>query len=432
MITTIDLFDGWGQKELPAGLDISIFREYLDSIWQNRPLFLSEEDDEDEIRSTRQRFFIIEGESIFTIRAKNYIGFVQYGSLRINVYPRVFSQQKEPNAAHMLQHVFKWLSYCNRIHFPFTNFNAGAEDCQDWMEAFIFLFASFTTAALNTSPHFAYEEITEEMSFVRGRIAMPQYIKNNLANGNHHLLHCTYEPFVYDNTFNRVVKHTAKLLLRCTEEKRNKELLDNICFTLDEVSDVYCTVSDCDNVKINRLYPETDNITNMCRLFLQFQQTDASTASDNHLCVLLPMEVIFEGYVGGFIQYHFPSLNAIVQASGEYLAINETLKPVFRMKHDILINGKLIIDTKYKFRQSEDDKKGVSQNDLYQMTAYCYKREVLNGMLLYPQLSGSLNFNTTQLQINSISVEIEAIDITETEITKFEKLQVAKFSKLLG
>lgn len=66
------------------------------------------------------------------------------------------------------------------------------------------------------------------------------------------------------------------------------------------------------------------------------------------------------------------------------------------------------------------------------MTAYCYKREVSNGMLIYPQLSGSLNSNTTRLQINSISVEIEAIDITETEIPKFEELQVTKFSKLLG
>ena len=60
-----------------------------------------------------------------------------------------------------------------------------------------------------------------------------------------------------------------------------------------------------------------------------------------------------------------------------------------------------------------------------------YKREVSNGMLLYPQLSGSLNSNTTQLQINNISVKIEAIDITETEITKFEKLQVTKFSNFL-
>ena len=428
MITTIDLYDGFGKVELPAYVDSILLKEYLDTIWQNRPLFISEDDDEDEVRSTKQRFFEIENT---TIKARNYIGFVQYGNLRINVYPRVFANQKDTNPSLMLQNVFKWLSYCNRIHFPFTNFNAGADDCKDWMEAFIFLFASYTTTALNTSPHFAYEEITEEMSFVRGRIAMPQYIKNNLANGNHHLLHCTYEPFIYDNTFNRVVKHTAKLLLRCTEEKRNKELLENVCFTLDEVSDVHCTASDCDNVKINRLYPEIDSIRNMCRLFLQFQQTDTNSNNENHLCVLLPMEVIFEEYVGGFMQYHFPSLNSVLQASGEYLAINELLKPVFRMKHDILINKKLIIDTKYKFRQSVDDKKGVSQNDLYQMTAYCYKRDIENGMLLYPLNSGTSNTDTTQLQINKISVAVEAIDITETEVENFEANQINKFSILL-
>lgn len=427
MITTLEIFDGFKHAELPLGFDVEGFRQYLNEVWQNRPLILLEGDDEEQRRNTKQRFFEINGH---TIRARNYVGFVQYGNLRINIYPRVFSEQRtDPYSA--IQHLYKWLSYGYRVHFPFTALDAGMADCEDWMEALIYLFASFTLTALNTSPHFAYEETTEEMAFIRGRISIPGYVKNNLSTGRHQLIYCAYEPFIYDNLFNRIVKHTSRLLLKCTKESRTAGLLEQILFTLDEVSETYCTAADCDKVKINRLFPETDNIRNLCRLFLYYQQTDTSNYRDNHLCLLLPMEVIFEEYIAGFIQTHFPQFHVQKQASGEYLAKNDNGQDVFQMKHDILIPNKTIIDTKYKFRAVVDNKIGVSQNDLYQMVAYCYKRQMTEGMLLYPLFAGSEMQRKSVFLINDLRIEVHSIDITEPDITQFDTGQKKKFSFLL-
>lgn len=92
------------------------------------------------------------------------------------------------------------------------------------------------------------------MNTIKPLIAMQLYINHNLAKGRHHNIRCSYEPFIYDNLFNRIVKHTCRLLISITKSSTNKEILNNILFLHHEVSDVYCSASDCEKVKVNRLY----------------------------------------------------------------------------------------------------------------------------------------------------------------------------------
>jgi len=436
-IKTINLFDGIAENfpYYTAGL-----KNYLDEVWQTRPLFLLDDDDEEEIRRKEQRFFKL---SPGNIKPRNYVGFVQYGDVRINVYPRVFynhSANVEQNPSVAINHVLKWLSYGGRIHFPFSELDRSLTNQEDWLEALIFLFSNYTLDVLSTSPYFAYQEVTEEMAFVRGRIATQEYIHHNLVKGRHHLIHCTYEPFVYDNRFNRIVKHTCRVLQSITLNNVNRNLLDDILFLLDEVTDVYSTAADCAKVAVNRLYPEVGIITNMCAAFLSNQAYTDGVMNNQSLCILLPMEVIYEQYVAGFIQKHFPKLKAIPQASGEYVALTgeSFAKKVFRMKHDILLPGKMIIDTKYKFRYSSEDSKGfVSQDDVYQMVTYCYKRHMQNGLLLYPMhFHSRANNELHQFKIEAeanepIMIEARSLDITENDLGKFNDNQIIKFQQLL-
>ncbi len=58
------------------------------------------------------------------------------------------------------------------------------------------------------------------------------------------------------------------------------------------------------------------------------------------------------------------------------------------MRPDIVIRvgeEKIIIDTKYKLLNQEDRKLGVSQQDLYQMYAYCRETNAKKALLLYPE-----------------------------------------------
>lgn len=434
MSADINLFDGVSDDFPYRGVEG--LKGYLNDIWQSRPLFLREEDDEDEIRGREQRFFKFTNGKI---KPWNYVGFVQYGDLRINVYPRVFKKEStniEDISASAIQHVLTWLQYAQRVHFPFSEISTHLESQDDWLEALIFVFANYTNDILSNSPHFAYQELTEEMSFVRGRIAMQPYINDNLVKGRHHLLHCTYEPFEFDNLFNRIVKHTSKILMSTTRTFVNRQLLDSILFLLDDVSDVNLAAADCDRVPVNRLYPELNVITSMCAAFLSNQVYSDESNNQQNLCILLPMELIYEQYIGGFLEKHFPELNIDQQASDEYVARTGEgfAKKVFQMQHDILINDKLIIDTKYKFRYAKDEewKAGVSQADLYQMVTYCFKRKINNGMLLYPMHFDTGAKNSKHIfRVDDKDIEAVAVDITEDDLTFFENLQKQKFELLL-
>src|SRR5262249_52290892 len=64
--------------------------------------------------------------------------------------------------------------------------------------------------------------------------------------------------------------------------------------------------------------------------------------------------------------------------------------PLFQLKPDIFLkrpNGaRMIVDTKYKLLDSEDEKKGVEQPDLYQMYSDARNGDSPDFVLLYPQV----------------------------------------------
>jgi 5-methylcytosine-specific restriction endonuclease McrBC regulatory subunit McrC len=62
-------------------------------------------------------------------------------------------------------------------------------------------------------------------------------------------------------------------------------------------------------------------------------------------------------------------------------------KSLFLLKPDLILfskDRKLIIDTKYKILDPDDERLSVSQSDLYQMLAYSLKHNCSNIVLLYP------------------------------------------------
>jgi 5-methylcytosine-specific restriction enzyme subunit McrC len=119
-----------------------------------------------------------------------------------------------------------------------------------------------------------------------------------------------------------------------------------------------------------------------------------------------------------------------------FLATNEDKKNVFNMQHDIFLTLKenpalkIIVDTKYKLRDTNfksDLKKGIAQNDLYQMVSYAFKRGCTDIMLVYPNLSDSINppdkFEiSTGFSLNE-KINVTAIEIPFWSMTNFDNLK---------
>ena len=358
---------------------------FLDEIWAKREksnIYFNEEEEKIEVQRFIQ-FFHKDN----TFKSNKYVGVIHFKDKTINLLPKLFYNPKEnknPNVKAINKHILWWLSYCRKIKFP--NYISGINsEKADFFEILIYLFSKYTRELLNTSIYQTYTEINKELPFVKGRINFNTYINKNITTGRHHKISCEFDAFQMDNEFNRGIKHVAKLLRTITKENQSKRALNDIIFILDEVKDTPITSETMKRMTFNPMFSNFETVRDYCVLFLD---NSVSFNYKNNLklfAFLLPMEYVFEDFIFGFINKEIQQVKAKSQIGTTYLDTNKN----FKLKPDLLLQlptKSIIADTKYKivYTDNNDPKKGISQLDLYQMTAYAIRYKINNIILLYP------------------------------------------------
>jgi 5-methylcytosine-specific restriction enzyme subunit McrC len=396
--------------------------QFLKQLWKNRYCAYGKELESDEnyhtedLRYRKQPFLRFDGNGF---RSQNFIGFIQFENLDIEIYPKVFkSAGMEP--AKMLQQVFFWFNYCRKLHFPVLENSLDKMNCDSFPELLIWNFSKHCHSTLIELPFSHYVEKEEALQTVKGRISFPDYIRNGLSTGKYNQIDCIYESFEFDNKLNRSIKHVCRYLHSYTRMQETRDLLKEILFLLDEVTDESCSSTDLDSVVINSIFSDYIPIKEWCKRFLEQQLYSSSSVDSMQWSLLLPMEYVFEDFVAGFMQEEFSSKFTVEpQRSNFFLTKGEQ----FQLRHDILItaedgSGQFIIDTKYKLRSVDDltDKKGgVVQADMYQMVSYGHRRGCKRVILLYPNQSDMLN-KELQFEIDTAFDPKPEIVVNATEI----------------
>jgi 5-methylcytosine-specific restriction enzyme subunit McrC len=359
---------------------------FLDEIWNSREKnsFYSENGNE-KIESQRFLQFIHKSNEL---KSNKYVGVIHYAGKKINLLPKIFYDAENEysiNEVNQIQnHILWWLSYCRKIKFP--NYQASLGSVKsDFFEVLIYLFSKYTRELLNSSIYQQYEEVNRELSFIKGRLNTNEYINQNLSTGKWHKLNCTYDAFIFDNEFNRIIKYVTTLLFNVTSNQDNKKNLREILFILDEVSDERATAEQCSRISFNPMFGEFETVRDYCQLFLTNCVSFDYKNDLKLFAFLLPMEYVFEDFIFGFIDMELESVTAKAQPSDKYLDEGKA----FNLKPDLWLKTKvksLIADTKYKivYSDEKDPKKGISQNDLYQMLSYAVRFEVDEIILFYP------------------------------------------------
>jgi 5-methylcytosine-specific restriction enzyme subunit McrC len=433
----ITLFE-WHSKALEVEKKtLNEFVSFLANVWQNRNKYIAtdEEISEEELQEEKiqkQRFFDFTYDG--KISARNYVGIVQFEGIRVEVFPKIFAGQIPVDKKRWQLNLLYWLSYCRKFKFPFSIAEVSKMDFDNYLELLIYIFANYTEEIISIQPFQSYQTVQEETSFLKGRLLFDEYIKKDLSTGKWQNFYCEYQPFIYDNLFNRIIKYVTRRLYTLSENILNKEKLNQILFILGEVSDEACISSDCDKVKLNPLFDGHNDILSLCRLFLSNQVIDMDEENSKNFCFLVPMEYVFEDFVYGFVSSNWPDLNLQSQ-SADYLATIDDAK-VFKIKNDIYIKDKLIIDTKYKIRYFADDlKAGISQNDMYQMVSYAMRRNCKDVLLVYPESPNSLSTDATfkvgsKMLTSDLNINVKNLDITFENINDARSLIMSRIKLL--
>jgi len=380
----INLFEYQNKVDIPESLEG--LEEFLDDLWNSREknsFYLG--NDKNKIESQRFLQFIHKSNEL---KSNKYVGVIHFNGNKINLLPKIFFDPKRDYSVQEINqiqnHILWWLSYCRKIKFP--NYQSTLSTLQsDFFEVLIYLFSKYTRELLNSSIYQQYEEVNQELSFIKGRLNTNQYINENLAKGKWHKLNCTFDSFVTDNEFNRIVKYVSNLLFQVSSNQDNKKNLREILFVLDEVSDVKASAEQCSKIVFNPMFGEFEIVRDYCQLFLSNSVSFDYKDDLRLFAFLLPMEYVFEDFIFGFIEKELSEVSARSQRSDIYLDEGK----IFNLKPDLWLKTKeksLIADTKYKiiYSDDEDPQKGISQNDLYQMLAYAIRFDADEILLFYP------------------------------------------------
>ena len=407
----INLFEYQNKVDIQASFDG--LEGFLDEIWNSRERnsFYSE-NGTDKIESQRFLQFIHKTNEL---KSNKYVGVIHYEGNKINLLPKIFfdsEKEYQINEVNQIQnHILWWLSYCRKIKFPNYQASLGSTK-SDFFEVLIYLFTKYTRELLNSSIYQQYEEVNRELSFIKGRLNTTEYLNENLSKGKWHKLNCTYDAFVFDNEFNRIIKFVTTLLFNFTSSQDNKKNLREILFILDEVSDERATAEQCSRISFNPMFGEFETVRDYCQLFLTNCISFDYKTDLKLFAFLLPMEYVFEDFIFGFIEKELEKVTAKAQRSDTYLDEGKAfnLKPDLWLKTD---HKSLIADTKYKivYSDEKDPKKGISQNDLYQMLAYAVRFEVDEIILFYPNTIKQSQEEETELTIKDALADGKEISI---------------------
>ncbi|MFH6971935.1 McrC family protein [Flavobacterium petrolei] len=418
----INLFEYQNKADFPDE-HFENLEMFLDDIWNKREK--SSYYNEDENREEVQHFLQFLHKSN-QLKSNKYVGVIHFEDQTINLLPKIFHEAAKEASLHDVKainaHVLWWLSYCRKLKFP--NYQTGLSNEQaDFFEILIYLFSKYTKELLSSSIYQKYVEVENELSFVKGRIDFDSYITNNISRGRNHKVSCVYDSFEMDNNFNQCIKQVTKLLLSATKDNQNKRNLYDILFLLDEVSDAVISADECRKILFNPLFTSFETVRDYCVLFLENSVSFNYKNSLKLFAFLLPMEYVFEDFLFGFIDREIEGVNPKGQATGTYLDESKT----FGLKPDLILDlghKKIIADTKYKmvYADANDNKKGISQPDLYQMLAYAVRFNITDIKLFYPKTilsNGDTKHNS--IKIKDVLAEDTLINIEAYKLSIIDK-----------
>lgn len=402
---------------------------FLQENWQQRSIFYT-----DRQITSRQQF--IDFDKKDAIKLQNYIGTIIFKGEQLNIFPKIFKEDEDDfdtddlKIEDLINNLVYWLGYCDKLNFPFVSMKGELSEAENLMELFITIYVHYVKAAISRLRYHQYEDVVETGSFVKGRIDFKDYALRKYPRRQLDKLSYTYSSFIFDNALNRIIKCTCLFLLNITNQTANKEIIRNILMILGDVANENCKPYDCDQIHLSMLHGNYRIILSMSKMFLLNKISSNQIGMTETFCFLFPAEILFEGFIGGFIKEMLAGKAEVkTQTSDQYLAElvvdGEILGNAFLLKEDILVkfeDAVVVIDTKYKeierfHKVRENRKLKISDSDMKQMAVYAAKRGAKKLYLIYP-----LHKNE---EIETMEVRYD-IHLDESDTSKCIPLEILK------
>ena len=321
------------------------------------------------------------------------------------------------NIYYMLSYAFKELRLENYR-------NLATEDFDNIHNLFAAILVNGIGWQLKHGLYREYENRTEDMALVRGRIVMPQTIHNILARKR--TITCEYDELTENNLLNRILKTTVVLLLRSEDVdiKFKESLKQEILFFSDVNSIAEPEAIRWSSIRFYRGNRTYQVLIAICQLVIEglLLTTEIGKYRLAHFIDSRKIETLYEKFILEF--YKKECKQVVVRAPQVDWALdpmNETKELLPKMQTDIVLSHGdkiLIIDAKFKFKTTQVNQYGshsLHSNNLYQIFSYV-KNEACNttnhvyGMLLYAATDDGIMLNH-KYQMSGNQIWVKTLDL---------------------
>lgn len=324
-----------------------------------------------------------------SLQIMHYVGFISKGNTCVQILPKIYEKSGISNdeeikeSMAVLYKMIRYSSFNKVLQLPEKIDSKLLE--QDFLEIFIEIFADKVFRTYSSRMYREYIEIDENSSFIRGKIKVPETIRENLIRKDKHFI--SYQSFEQDNVINNVIKTVILRLLTVSKSKEIRAKLKKALLFLEDARKIDLSLNLLNSVRFTRLNKDFKTVYEMARMFFLNLQPQNYEGEESVFSFLVPVNELFEQY-----------LYKLFQENGKYqvryqnkhrFAYFDSGDPLMVVRPDIILekDGKtaIVVDAKYKNPGYENGAyKNINSSDLYQVYAYSRIYGVDKVALIYP------------------------------------------------
>lgn len=197
-----------------------------------------------------------------------------------------------------------------------------------------------------------------------------------------------YDEFTANRAENRILKSALQYLYKRTASFKNKSDIKTLLSAFADVAESHDYQADFSQIVPDRKNADYQTALLWSRVFLTGRSFTSFSGSEVAFALLFPMETLFESYIAAQLWKLLRHSDYILSVQDKTYHLFDAPKK-FLMKPDIVIRNStsgqvFVMDTKWKGLSDAKSNYGISQTDMYQMSAYCQKYAAENVTLLYP------------------------------------------------
>lgn len=251
----------------------------------------------------------------------------------------------------------------------------------DLLEILIRLFADRLLIAVRRGLPHRYRPREEDLQFLRGKLNIRRQLAHHAVRPDR--LACRFDELSVDTPLNRVLKAAVSRLASVSASDRNLRHLGELAARFEFVGRSAAPAREA--VRLDRTNTAFHRLYRLARALLGGEWQSTTIGESDGFGLLFPMNDLFEAFVGRTMRSVLAPRSVRLQDSSHYaLEGDRERERLFALRPDIVVDGDIVIDTKWKQLKAEEATLGVSQPDVYQMLAYARAYRARRLVLLYP------------------------------------------------